>query len=255
MTSHYLITTIACICIAGLAATTGVAEEDACTAQVDLKVIQVNPQTPAGAEIMAAWKAEAEKAHKATEQGSEPVGGTAAPGRTIGEKDVIFDVLACDADKLFAPVLAGEKDPAAGTLITSPRLIAYLDQESSIDIGRKVPYMVQRADGSLVVEESDDLVEGLSVKVKVSDVSQSESGDPPTCQFDMHVKMSSVTGRQPIADVPFDVGRPIISSRETVSRLRISSGTDVVIHLPQPDGDDEPVFVVVSGKIIEKQTP
>jgi hypothetical protein len=251
MTSHHRITTIACVFFTGLAATTAAAGDDPRTAQVDLKIIQVNPQMPAGARMISAWNAAVRRLREPAEGGTAPAAGETAPDRTASEKDVTFDVLACDADKLFEQVLADKQAPAAGTLITAPRLIAHIDEESSVEIGRQVPYMVKRDDGSLTVEQSDDLLEGVIAKVKVSAISPPESGASLTCQVDLYVKISSVTCRQPIAGVPFDVGRPIIASRETESTLRIASGTDVVIRLPQPDQDDEPIFVVVAVKIIE----
>ena len=254
MTSHYLITMIACICVTGLAATTVVAEEDTRNAQVALQIIQINPLNAAGARIIAAWNAEVEKMRKPTENGTEQPAGATAPGRTIDEEDGTFEVLTCDADKLFEQVFTGEKEAAAGT-IAAPRLIACVDQESAIHIGRKVPYMVKRGDGSLVVEQSDDLLEGVFAKVMVGEVSQPKSGDVLTCQVDLHLKISSVTGRRPITGVPFDVGRPIISSRETVSILRVASGTDVVIRMPQPNRDDEPIFAVLTVEIVETEEP
>ncbi len=255
MTSHYLIATIVCICVTGLAATTVAGEEDSRAAQVDLKIIQINPLSPVGAGVITAWNAEVEMSRKHAQSGTEQPAGATPPSQTIDENNVTFDVLTCNADKLFEEVLTSEREAAAGTLITAPRLIVCVDNESSIDIGRNVPYMVKRDDGSLVVEQSDDLLEGVFAKVKIAEVSQPKSCDVPTCQVDLHVRISSVTGRRPIIGVPFDVGQPIISSRETVSTLRIASGTDVAIRMPQPNGDDKPVFAVLSVKIVETQKP
>ncbi|MBN2445939.1 MAG: hypothetical protein JXO22_04400 [Phycisphaerae bacterium] len=275
MSNRYLISTIACVLVTGLSV--AVAQENRSTAQIELRIIQIDPQNSVGAEIMSAWNAEIEKSRKPAEDRPEKAEATPTPGKTGDDKDVTFDVLACDADKLFRGLLDDQEEPGAckltmaqnadivlkrelwnsgaGKLISAPRLMAQIGQESGISIGRKVPYMVKRDDGSFVIKESDELREGISADVKVSDVKKSESGDASTCQVDIHLKISSVTGRQPIADVPFDVGPPIISSRETASTIRIATSTDVVMRTPQTNQDDLPVFVAISVKIIETPEP
>lgn len=280
MTTRCLIPIVACACLVTTARAARGAEEDKRVAHVEFKILQVDPHKPAGAGIIAAWNAEVARSRTHAEQKTEPPAAATPPTPTPDQQDAAFAVLVCDADKLLGDVFTNnEAASAAGSLISAPRLVAYVGQEASVSIGRQVPYMVPRDDGSLVVAHSDDLLEGVFADVKVSQVTEpgaagkagapSDTGAPgkprdasappspaaPTCVVDFHLKLSSVTGRQPLADVPFDVGLPIISSRETLSTLRVTSGADVIMRLPQPNPDDQPIFVVLTVKILDQPEP
>lgn len=249
MRTQCLNAAVTIVCIASLSAAAMAQNQDRPIVQVDVKILQVDPEKPAGSRIIAAWNAAVEKVRQPAEDRPAPTDGATKPGQANEKHAMTFDVLACDPAPLFGDVLNGAQEAAsAGQLLTAPRLLAYVGEEASVSVGRQVPYMVQRDDGSLVVERSDDLLEGIFYDVTVSDVNAAQSDGEWTCLVDFHLKMSNVVGRQPIADVPFDVGRPIISSQETNSTVRLAAGTNVVMRLPKPSADDQPIFVVLSVK-------
>lgn len=134
------------------------------------------------------------------------------------------------------------------SLLAAPRIMTLVGQPATMTIGQEVPYMVRREDGSLVVQRSDDTIEGLRFDLRVS------AADDEAITFDeIRMKISRVTGRQPIADVPFDVGRPIVSSRETSMSLKLASGQVGVIRVPQGDSSDSPILLLIVAKLGDAQ--
>ena len=88
-----------------------------------------HPHSSAGAEIMTAWNTEIEKSRKPADDQPRKTEATSAPRRTVDNKDVTFDVLACDADKLFGSLLNNQQDSGACQLTASPRAEILLNQE------------------------------------------------------------------------------------------------------------------------------
>ena len=138
----------------------------------------------------------------------------------------------------------------AQTKIAAPRLLVYAGQDAALSVGREVPYMVARDDGSLVVERGENLIEGVFIELNVAEA------DGETIRFErLNIKISRVVGRQPIADVPFDVGRPIIQSRETDIALRLSAGQIAVVRFPRDNPDDPPILMLLSAKVVAEPAP
>jgi hypothetical protein len=108
--------------------------------------------------------------------------------------------------------------------------------------------MAKREDGSLVVKRSDEAIEGVFIQLNVDKADESSISIT-----DCRVRIARVTGRQPIEDVPFDVGRPIITTLETSTSLRLRPGNEVVLQWPGPTENDPPIFVFLSAKLAEQE--
>ena len=244
---HLRIPLLALVTVIGLTAATAVAEDYEHAAAVELKIIQVNPEKPAGAEMLAAWEKVVGELDK-SDSGSDK----AAPSKASGDgSGGMCQVIACGSAQFFGAALktnafSESADDDAFKVLVAPRIVLHYDQKASISVGRDVPYMVKRKDGSLVVEHSGDLFEGVAADVKVS-----EPSADATFLTELQLKISRVTGRQAIEGVPFEVGRPTMSVQEIQSTLRLAERQDVVMRLPQSEAD-QPIFAIVRVCGLEK---
>lgn len=142
-----------------------------------------------------------------------------------------------------------ETTPATGDppwkLLTSPRIIVLVGQQASVTVGRPVPYLEKRDDGSLVLRYADETPEGATVSVNV------ERGSEVNVRFsEIKLRVTRVMSREAIADVPLDVGRPLMDARETSLGLTLERGQVAIIPLPQNE-QDPPIFVLLTARYIE----
>ncbi len=129
-------------------------------------------------------------------------------------------------------------------IVTAPRLAVEVGQVGQVSIGEPLSYMEQRDDGCLTVKESD-AVEGAGVKLKV------EWAREANIRFsEIELEVSRLAGRQPIAGVPFEVGRPIIDTRRTSLGLTLERDQVGVIPLPQRE-QDAPLLVFLTARPVE----
>ncbi len=145
-------------------------------------------------------------------------------------------------EMLVSEPVPGKKPP--WTVVAAPRILARLGQSASISVGRPVPYLVQREDKSLVVASDEALVEGVFLTLTPKRI-----GDDGIRFEDIHLRVSEVVGRQPIEGVPFDVGPPILDSRETKLHSTLRSGQIAIIPLPQGDGEP-PILVFLTARVV-----
>ena len=149
--------------------------------------------------------------------------------------------------------LAKEPDRAASAgappwqIIASPRIRVALNQQGMVSVGRPIHFMTKHDDGCLRVESSNDLVEGVELKLTASKIL------PEGIRFTgVSLKFSRVTARQPIDGVPFDVGRPIIDTRETSLDITLDNGNLAVIPLPQAENEPA-VLVFLTARVAESK--
>jgi hypothetical protein len=152
-------------------------------------------------------------------------------------------------------------------VISRPRLVISIGQAANVSIGSRVPYMVKRPDGSLVVEYIGERMrpEGLSFDARAS-----EATAAGVWLDVVNFRLSQVVGREPIPDVPFDVGKPIFATCELSSpKLWIPADQVAVFVLtparggpqkpldvtadPPPPGEEQPICVLLAAKLVEKQ--
>ena len=127
-------------------------------------------------------------------------------------------------------------------IVTAPRLLCKVGEEASITIGQSVPYMVQRDDGSLVVKQFDE-TEGIAFHVLI------DGADAEIVSFQrLRLRISDVVGRQPIPDVPFDVGRPMIRTMEASTALRLGADQLAIFALPNSAPDADPIYVFLAAE-------
>ena len=219
------------------------AEADETTVRVDVRVIQLNDSSPA-------------PAHDDDGAATARV----APAENVAEPQVLattpdgLTVLVADADRklklagrVWSPTTADgtprqQADSAVWTTLTAPRLACQVGQEACITVGEAVPYLVKRDDGSLVLERSE-AVEGITIRVLV------DAADEDSVTFKtLGIKITQVVGREPIPDVPFDVGRPIVRSVEASAALRLGTEKLAIIALPVAHPGDRPIFVLLRAK-------
>lgn len=137
-----------------------------------------------------------------------------------------------------------EKGNPPWTTIAAPQIVAALGQEAQITVGRPIAYLERGAGDCLVVKQSPDSFEGLSLKLKAERIDAKES------RFsNIEVRFSQITGRQPLDGVPLDVGRPIIDTRETSLGLTIAPDMVAVIPLPQAPGEPALLIFLTAAKV------
>jgi hypothetical protein len=137
--------------------------------------------------------------------------------------------------------------PPAWQIVSAPRILVALNQQGMVSVGRPIQFMTKQDNGCLRVESAPDLVEGVELKLTASKLL------PEGIRFTgVSLKFSRVTGRQPIEGVPFDVGRPIIDTRETSLDITLDNGKLAVIPLPQ--ADNEPALLVfLTARVVEEK--
>ncbi len=131
-------------------------------------------------------------------------------------------------------------------VLSTPRLFVLVGDAAAMTMGSTVPYMVQTEDGCLELRHTDDADEGISVRVLV------EKADDHLVTFEsVRMKLSMVTGRQPIEGVPFAVGRPIIRAMEISSALSLSPGHTALVSFPRVGKDSPLILATISARLSE----
>lgn len=164
-------------------------------------------------------------------------------GATIRAGDMTFHI---EGGQL-RPVAT--KDGAADSLdsqtIAAPRILTRLGQVAMISIGATVPYLVLRDDGCLLVEESEDVSEGMELSVKI------DHADAERISFaSVDMKISSVVDRQALAGVPFDLGRPVIRTMSTSSRFSMAPDKIAIIAFPAQSNDHTAILVLLRASVV-----
>lgn len=136
--------------------------------------------------------------------------------------------------------------PANWNVLTAPRVMVYPGQSGSISVGHQVPYMEMADDGCLRVVENSAASEGISVEV-TADVGP----DQTVLIRSLRVKISQVLDRTPIPGVPFDVGAPVINTRETQTSFRIAADKVALLRMPRVSEDNPEVMLAVKAKAVE----
>lgn len=135
-------------------------------------------------------------------------------------------------------------DLQAWKILAAPALMTLLKQPAMVSVGQPVPYLVRREDGCLNVESSIDVAEGLTITMTASSL------EPKGIRFtDIAIKMSRVVGREPIPDVPFEVGRPRLDTRETMLNVTVDNGNVAIIPLPQAEGEPAILVFLTAEKV------
>lgn len=183
-----------------------------------------------------------------------PPAGGAAPGVVV-----IFDNVSIRAGDALLRVVDGRiRDRAAAPdrdgsangpwqMLSAPTILCKVGQEAAVTVGAAVSWMVRREDGCLVVEQSADVREGFSIRLRV------DRADETTVSFkDIHLKMSMIADRAKIDGVPFDVGRPTIQTIETSAALSVRPDRLAMITLPAVTDDTAAIFVLLRAVLVQK---
>jgi hypothetical protein len=100
-------------------------------------------------------------------------------------------------------------ESADWSMLCAPRLMLRSGDAGEMSVGRSVPYMTLNADGSLSVHENEQAFEGIRISLRA----EAASSDRIRLS-DVRVRLSRLASRLPIEGVPFDVGAPVMQSRE-----------------------------------------
>ena len=137
------------------------------------------------------------------------------------------------------------KESQSWRVLAMPRVLANLGQEAEVSVGRQIPYMVKREDGSFVMENSPEAFEGMTTTLLV------DEGDEQSISVKKAVlRLSRVVGRQAIEGCPFEVGYPIINTREVHTALRIQPGRWVMFLLPDAGEGDPLILAFLQARIV-----
>ena len=129
-------------------------------------------------------------------------------------------------------VTTPDKTTPPWKIIGAPKIVSAINQDAEISVGRPIAFLEKGGSDCLQLKYAPDAREGLTLKLRAERIDARES------RFSsIEVKVSQVTGRQPVDGVPLDVGRPIIDTRETSLSLTIAVDQIAVIPLPQAPGE------------------
>ncbi len=134
------------------------------------------------------------------------------------------------------------------TVLSAPSLLCGDGQRATISMGEPVHFLERGDDGCLRVADESPLLEGVTIEVTPS---LDEQG---TLEIDpIDVQLRTVNGREPIAGVPLDVGRPIFEERRAAQSMRIGADDVAAMPLmPIGEGERDAIFVVVTAKPAEE---
>ncbi len=164
-------------------------------------------------------------------------------GGRSGPRDCVLLQADFDVDRFLTPKKGA---PLACKLLAGPSVKVMPGEKATVRMGQQIPYMVKRGDGSLVVEHSTELLEGVELEFLVG-----EANEKLIVLKEARMRITRVAGRQPIADVPFEVGRPIMATREVSTSLTVAPGRWVLIRLPQADDEGSVFLAFLRATIVD----
>jgi len=129
----------------------------------------------------------------------------------------------------------------AWQIVAAPKLAVLRDQKASLTVGRPVAYLSTEKDDCLKLQEMPGVVEGVSVDLTLQWIK------PEGIRFsELTLRVSRVSGREPVPNVPLEVGKPILESRETNLGLTLDTGRIGIIPLPERV-DEAPILVFITA--------
>lgn len=129
----------------------------------------------------------------------------------------------------------------AWQIVAAPKLAVLRDQKASLTVGRPIVYLEKEKDGRLKMQEMPGVVEGVSVDLTLQWIK------PEGIRFsDLTLRVTRVNGREPIANVPLEVGKPIMETRETNLGITLDTGHVAIIPLPERV-DEAPILVFLTA--------
>ncbi len=141
---------------------------------------------------------------------------------------------------------ASDSNSGAWEVLSAPRILADIGDTAGITIGTTIPYMVQRDDGSLVVEYTDGINEGIVVELLID-----EANADIVSFKDLSVEVNRIAGRQEIPGVPFDVGRPTVQSMKIATAMALGTDNLAIIHLPRVTDENPPLFIFLTTHYVD----
>lgn len=139
------------------------------------------------------------------------------------------------------PEGADTADADAMDVIAAPSIRARVGERAAITIGQAVSYMQKLDNGDLRLVVDNDCVEGVEVEALVSEVKEG------LIHLDsLSVGLNTIERRERIDGVPFDVGRPVVQTRQVSCSLRMAEGNTAVVPLPVSAAHASTVLLLIS---------
>lgn len=128
-------------------------------------------------------------------------------------------------------------------VISAPRILANIGQEALVAVGRPVEYLARDEGGCLRVETAEGVTEGMELSL-----TPSKFMDKGIRFTGVKLKVTRVESRRPIEGVPFDVGMPIIDTRETQLDITLDDGNIAMMPLPTRAGEPSIIVFLMASR-------
>jgi hypothetical protein len=137
-------------------------------------------------------------------------------------------------------------------VLCAPTITANMEQVSSIEISTgpvKLPYLVRTGEKTFELNESAaDARLGMRIQLTVQPVAGQHD---KLSVSPIKISMTTLDGRDPIAGLDLDVGKPIVSTRTLETSMTVVNGAEPSgIVLPAPAGR-QPVLFVSAQRVRE----
>jgi len=154
------------------------------------------------------------------------------------------------------PLFDGRPEPPEGVqILSAPQLVVEADQEAVVRSGAPLHYMERDEDGCLRVEQmSDEWSPGVTLRIVASPRPTGADADRIFLEFES--KVVTAGEREQLVGVPFDVGRPVIQTRETRSFAELQAGRWTVLSAsalhPAKDDDGQAAFLLLLFRVDQR---
>lgn len=153
-------------------------------------------------------------------------------------------------------VYDGRFEPPEGVeILSAPQLVVEASQEAVVRSGAALHYIERDEDGCLRVEQMpDEWSPGVTLRIVASPGAPEADADRVFLDFES--KVVTAGKREPLAGVPFDVGRPVIQTREMKSLKELEAGRWALLAAsalwPAEDEDGPATFLVLLVRVDQR---
>ncbi len=154
------------------------------------------------------------------------------------------------------PLFDGRPEPPERVqILSAPQLVVEAEQEVVVRSGAPLHYVERDEDGCLRVEQMpDEWSPGVTLRIVASPRPTDADADRIFLEFES--KVVTAGERERLVGVPFDVGRPVIQTREMRSFAELPAGRWKVLSAsalhPAEDGDGPAAFLLLLVRVDQR---
>jgi hypothetical protein len=146
----------------------------------------------------------------------------------------------------------GKKAPASLSPVSMPTLVVAPLQEASVRGAMPLQYIEKMPDGSLQVRNIEsDSPEAPRYQLSLQAGNPDETG---SVSVTFHLELATVSGREKIAGVDLDVGRPILARLTEGFQLRVRPGDWSGFVLRRPQGGNYGLLLLLKATSVAGET-